>query len=347
MTSATPLRGRQATALVGAVLALTGCAFSAPDTSDLGVRRVGLDLAYTDDTLKVQVPPNIIVTFVPAAPDLIRAQVPGAEPFLPVDSPIVGSPQAPPPSVPVCPPAPEGAVPETPAAVAITAPPIAGTYLQRNDGTIKVLGAVPLTFPYPTTSRFVIRDVTTVDTPDPVSGVKVRRTTFVVEDQILPTFTIVSTYEYDTKQVNLVRRLITSGPTTTGFEPTPAVQVVAFGGQGTTWNAAGIDTDALNSLIVQGAIAAPEAVDVCGVLIDAQRVSTEENQADIANGSQSGTRTGMPNITHYAMQFGGLPVRREQHTTQVIRTEAGPVTIETDVVSTLMSVQPEPQVTPP
>jgi hypothetical protein len=57
---------------------------------------------------------------------------------------------------------------------------------------------------------------------------------------------------------------------------------------------------------------------------------------------QSGTRANQPTITNYAPQYGGLPVRREQHTSQVFRTDAGPLTLDTDVVSTLFAVEPLP-----
>lgn len=319
-----------------ASLALAGCGFQAPDRTTLGVQRVGLDLAYSDDALKVIVPPRIVVKYVPAAPQAILAAVPGAKPYLPAALPPSARPEPT-----ACPKAPQGSVPDQPAAVAITTPPAAGTYLQRNVGTIKVGGATPLTFDYPAISRVVIRDVKSEDVVDPSYG-KERQTSFVMEDQILPTFKIISTYQYNPRQLNLLKRDTVSGSTTTNFNPTPAVEVLAFTGPGTSWTGAGLDTVTLKSLTVQGSITAPEPIDVCGVLIDAERVSTDEKQVDVLNGNQSGTRTGQPAITHYANQFGGLPVRREQHTSQVVRTGAGPVTLETDVVSTLMSVRPLP-----
>lgn len=342
MIPAHPARSRRlarATALVSAMLTLTGCGWNSPSKTELGIRRIGLDLAYSDEALRVKVPPRILVKYVPAPPAALIARVPGAATYLPDDQP---PPHVPAPKEPLaCPKAPAGAVPEEPAAVAITSPPVAGTYLQRNVGTIKVSGSPPLTFTYPEISELVIRDVKTQEVVDPSLG-RILKTTFVAEDRVLPTYKIVSKYEYDTKQVNLLERSIISGATTTTFHPSAGVEVVSFGGPGATWDAAGVDTDARNTLVVQGSIAQPEVVDVCGMLVDSQKVSTDENQVDVANASKSGSRAGMPIVTHYAMQFGGLPVRRDQHTTQVIRTDAGPVTVDTDVVSTLMSIHPLP-----
>ena len=65
-------------------------------------------------------------------------------------------------------------------------------------------------------------------------------------------------------------------------------------------------------------------------------------QVDVDSRQQSGTRAGEPTITNYAPQYGGLPVRREQHTSQVIHTDAGPITLDIDVVGTLFSVKPFP-----
>jgi hypothetical protein len=338
MTARRRTRSARIVAAGLATLVLAGCSFSAPDKTSLGVRRVGLDLAYSDNDLKVAVPPRIILKYVPAPPAAILAALPSASAYLPPPTPT-----AVPPVVPPCPKAPAGSVPEQAATVAITTAPVAGTYLQRNVGTIKVSGTTPLTFQYPEVSQFVIRNVKTEIVTDPSYG-RESHTTFVVEDQITPTFKIVSSYLYDPRQLTLLRRDTISGATITTFRPTPGVEVLAFTGQGGSWTGTGIDTVTLDTMTVQGSIAAPEAVDVCGTLIDAERVSTDEKQVDVANRSQSGTRVGQPSITHYATQFGGLPVRREQHTSQVVRTEKGPVTLETDVVSTMMSVQPVPRV---
>jgi hypothetical protein len=331
------VRRRRSLALTMALIALvaSGCGFNRPDPTQLGVRRLGLDLAYSDDSLKVKVPPQVIVKYVPAPPGSISALVPGAAAYLPPSNPAIAAP------TPTCPKAPPGALPAQVAEVAITRPPVAGTYLQHNVGTIKVSGTVPLTFPYPSMSRVIIKDVRAVDTTDEV-GTKTHQTTFTLEDEILPTYRIVSSYAYDTKQLNLVSRTVISGKASTSFRPAPPVEVVAFTGPGSSWDSAGVDTDTYTTLAVQGSIGKPEPVDVCGQLIDTQRISTDENQVDVADGTQSGTRSGQPAITNYALQLGGLPLRREQHTSQVVKTDNGPVTFTTDVVSTLMTVHPAP-----
>lgn len=313
---------------IGAALALlSGCA--APDRTVLGARRVGLDLAYSDDALKVPIPPRIITQYFPALPEELAAAFPG---FNPVKVTPVPGPFA-------CPKAPADAVPEDPATVAFATKPVLGTYLSHNVGTIKLNGAIPITVPYPIYSKLIVRDVSTKDTTVPVTGT-IRTTTFVIEDQILPNYKIISTYTYDARVLNLVERDTDINGAKTTFVPSPAVEVFAFAGPGATWNSAGIDTATSNSLAVSGSIAATEPVDVCGAMIDAQKASTNEMQVDARTGNQSGTRTGKPTITHWATQYGGLQIRRETHSSQVVQTQSGPISIDTDVVSTLMSIRP-------
>jgi hypothetical protein len=320
-----------------AVVTLAGCSSGRPQRTVIGVRKVALAMAFSDQALKTVVPPRIVVTYVPAPPEAIVAALPEAAPYIPPAPPAATAPPKPP--TPACPKAAPGGPLPDPAPVALTKPPVAGTYVQQNKGTIKLNGAVPLSLPYPTFSLVIIRDIAVADVFDPVYGT-VRTTSFTLEDQILPTIKTVSRYEYNATQMNLVQRDVVNGAATTRLKPTPAVEVLAFTGPNTSWNAAGLDTSTATALSVQGTIAPNEAVDLCGKLVDTLRVSTDEHQVNATTGEQSGSRAGTPTVTSYATQLGGLPVRRELHTTQIASTDAGPVSFDTDVVSTFTSTTP-------
>jgi hypothetical protein len=311
-----------------ALVLLAGCAH-APNRNVLGARRVGLDLAYSDENLKL--PPRVIAQIIPALPDDLSAAFPGIDKFLPKAPPAI-NPFA-------CPKAPADAVPEDPATVAFAIRPVPGTYLVHNVGKFTLNGPLPITIPYPGYSKLVIKDVVVRDVPDPVYT-SIRHVSYTVEEQILPTYTVSSFYDYDNKVLNLVKRVANLNGTLTTFVPTPAVEVFAFSGPGGTWNGAGIDTDTTEGLVVSGSIAATEPVDVCGQMIDAQKASTNEIEVNLRDGTQSGSRAASPTITHWATQYGGLPIRHEVHGSQVVQSDAGPVSVNIDVVSTLMSIKP-------
>jgi hypothetical protein len=319
-------------ALVLATSLLSACGAGQPEKSSIGVRKVALGLAYSDKDLKVDLPPEVIIRYLPALPDDIAAAFPGTRPLLPPNNPF---------GIFTCTPAAADAPVSDVAPSAITTPPKEGTYLVQNKGTLKIGGAIPITLPYPPFTKLVIRGVKVEDVDDIYAG-SVRKTTFIAEDQILPNFKVVSTLQYDNGELSLLQRETVNDGASTFFAPTPAVEVFRFTGPGGSWQSAGIDVATENALVVQGKIGPREAIDVCGRVVDSLPVSTDEQQVDLANIQQSGTRAGQPTITNYAPQFGGLPVRREQHTTQVFRTDAGPLTLDTDVVSTLMSVEPLP-----
>jgi hypothetical protein len=330
---------RRVVAVAVALALLAGCSHSRPKKTVIGVRKVALAMAFSDQALKTKVPPRIVVNLIPAPPEAIVAALPEAAAYMPPPSPTIPAPPKPPAAA--CPKAPTSPLPD-PAPVAISTPPVAGTYLQQNKGTIKINGAVPLTLPYPTFSTIEIRDITAEDVFDPAALATVRKTSFTLEDQILPTTKIVSRYQYDALQVNLISREVVSGKQVTRVVTTPAVEVLGFGGPNSTWTSAGIDVSTATALSVQGSVVSQEPVDVCGKLVGTLRVSTDEQQVNGTTGEQSGTRAGTPTITNYATQLGGLPIRREQHTSQVVSTDAGPVSFDTDVVSTLVSTAPRP-----
>lgn len=317
---------------------VAGCSSNAPQTL-IGVRGVSLSLAFKDETLTPPVPTRVIVTLLPATPEAIRAVVPE---YSPPAAPRLTTP--PPIAVPeLCPKAPEGAAAELPADVAITKPPREGVYYKLNIGTLRIEGGViPLSLPYPPFTKVTISHVARSTKSDPYNG-----TTGVVnfesEEQIIPTLSVHSYYTYDNAQLNLVREEVVNDGKITPFQPTPALEVLAFTGPGNTWNAAAIDTASSEAATVRGSIDANrELVDVCGTVVDTLKVSTEEQRLSLSTGSSEGSDNGKPILQNYALQYGGLVVRREEHSTRIINVNGARVILYTDVVGKLLSIAPVP-----
>jgi hypothetical protein len=240
-----------------------------------------------------------------------------------------------------CPTAPEGAAPDQPAAVAITRPPTEGQYLKQNTGTIRIEGGIiPLTLPYPPFTLLKISNVKTQERSDTYRGAVIT-TTFETEEQITSALSIRSYYSYDHAQLNLVREEVINDGKVTAFQPTPALNVLPFTGQGATWNAAAIDTSTSEAATIRGAIDAQrQIIDVCGEVIDTLKVSTDEQRLSLAGGSTSGSDSGKPIVQNYALHFGGLVLRREEHSTRVINVNGARVIVYTNVVSRLLSTEP-------
>ncbi len=314
--------------LVAVGLLMSGCAGSDAPKTLIGVRKVALDLAFKDQSVVTPLPPRIVVTLIPATNADIMRFNPGIKlPPEPAFNPFA------------CASAGPDARPEQVASVAIIKPPKPGTYLYKNTGTLTIEGAIALTLPYPPISKMVISKVQSEVTTSPYYG-DVNVTTFEVENQITPTISTIEKLSYDFDSLDLVQRTLVNGDDRTVFTPQPAITVMSFGGQGATFQGAAIDPATLNSLVVQGTIPGKEAVDACGKVIDTYVGETTEREVNISAVSTSGTETNEPTRTNYALQLGGLVVKRDSHTTQIIRTDAGTAIVTIDVVSTLINVDP-------
>jgi hypothetical protein len=331
------LRRPSATAQRTAVLLLvvlalftSSCGGSAAEKTEIGVDKVALSLAFKDDSVVKPIPPKVIVTLVPFTNADIARIVPGVKLPREVTSPFA------------CIPAPKDERPTQVASVAITAAPKPGTYLMSNKGTLEVsAGTLNLKVNYPPVTKMIIRNIKKEAT-DVVYFGKVNVTSFEVENQITPLLRIVDKYAFDTDSLDLVQRTFVNDKTESVFTPNPTVNVFGFGGQGSTFQGAGVDVSTLSAMVVNGTVPAKVAVDACGHVVDTYEADTTEQLLNVNDLSTSGTNTNQPTKTYYATALGGLVVKRETHSTQTIASGGGTATVKMDVTSTLINTEPLP-----
>jgi hypothetical protein len=324
------MRSRAIAGALALFLVASACGPNHAPRTLIGVRKVSLSVAFSDESLKP--PPHVVDAPLVLLPlgglDVVKIALP------PLKLP----------SALLCPTAAEGATPDQPATSNIVRPPTAGTYLKRNVGTIKVTGAIPIALPYPPITQVVVGHVETVVANDLYYG-KEPITTFESEEVLAPGLSVKDYYSYNPRELDLVKEeVITNGEVTT-FTPTPALEVLPFTGPGNTWATAAADPDTKTTATVQGDIAgARQLIDVCGTIVDTLAVSTTETRAALADQAVSGSgnpdHPNAPIVQNYAPQFGGLVVRREEHSQRTLKTDTAPVTLQIDVVSTLMSIKP-------
>ncbi|MDP1793284.1 MAG: transglutaminase domain-containing protein [Acidimicrobiales bacterium] len=320
---------RPATLLM-VVLALftSGCSGSDAEKTEIGVNKVALSLAFKDQSVVKPIPPKVIVTLVPFTNADIAKLTPGVRLPREFTSPFA------------CTPAPKDERPTEVASVAITKPPKPGTYLMSNKGALEVASAtVTLKLNYPPISKMIIRNIKK-ETIDVIYYGKVNVTSFEVENQITPLLSIIDKYAYDTDSLDLVERTFVNDKVRSTFTPQPTVNVFGFGGQGSTYQGAGVDVSTLSAMVVNGTVPAKVAVDACGKVLDTYQADTTEQVLNVNEVSTSGTNTNQPTKTYYATQLGGLVVKREAHTTQTIASGGGTATVKIDVVSTLINTEP-------
>ena len=313
--------------LVVVALTMSACGGSGAPTSLIGVRKVALDLTFKDEKFAKPLPTRVVVTYIPAPDDLIARLNPGLH-FTPPRLPSFACTHAGP-----------SEVPSEVATSGIPHPPEPGTYLYSNVGTIDIQGAVSLKLPYPPVNKVVVSDVKQAIADNPLFGPSAT-TTFKVDQQLTGTLSIIDTLSYDKTALSLVKREIKSGGSTSTLAPNPPVTIMSFDGSGATFQGAGVDVANMSALIVQGSVGAKQVVDACGTLIDTYPATTTEQELDVTSVSTNGTQTNKPTHTNYALQLGGIVVKRESHTQQVIKTDAGAGVVNIDVVSTLINPEP-------
>ena len=328
--------------LLLATLLTTGCSVDAPPL-ELGVKRVALSLAFAEEELAEPVAPRVLYELVPAPPELIAApDVPYVAPSFEL------------PSFLACQPAPEGAPLGAAVERVAAAPPVAGTYLRRNTGTIHIEGGVvPIDLPYPPLSTWVHGEPTEVSvTPTPVAGNSFQVPTepapadeYEVVKTLTPDFTITDRLRRTPTAIELVSRVTNANGTESTFTPEPPIIVHQFDVEGTQWTSAGMDTATGTAMLFEGTIEAREIVDVCGTIVDTYRVTFVEQVVNLRTGEVSGSQPNVPNAYNIAPQLGGLIVREDVHSTLTARepNSGATVLVQMDYVSTLASPDPIPK----
>ena len=356
-----------ALALASTITGLGACGAGSGRSFEIGLRRIAVDLAYTDEA---KLPPPIVVTKeeIIAAPPPIS--VPGfvtqIAPEIVRASPPATVRPTPPAPTPACPKAAADARPRLPVRVFVTDPPKMGVFPTRVDGTVALASTIgTLKFPLPTVGAFQIRNVQQTSVQDTTNG----PTTIISYDVIEPTLdggSMVTTYQSTnspSSSQGQVQRTATVGPQPLGeldlvsqvikspgkpdsrFDPKPAVIIMSFkSGEGTSWNSAGIDQATGTSMVVQGSIEKREVLDVCGTLYDTYKVTSSERVTNLQSGYSSMTAQGNPNIYNVATQLGGLFISRTVHTAAQAPSSsgAGTTTITLDYTSIVTTADPAP-----
>jgi hypothetical protein len=351
-------RRRLAVALTLTVVLTSACAATPTDELRISIRRVALSLAFEDDDKAQPVAPERIIEIIPAPAELVASR--DLEPFrTPTDRPLDDDETVDQRGRPVCRPAPEGTALQEVVSVSIDAPPKPGWYRRHNQGKLTITGGpIPLTLPFPRVTIMEVRDVKEVERPDvnqkagdaarqapPVAdAVSAMRTTTVTQFTVaheIATITLTDTYEYDGDGLRLVQRTTKTAAATAVFTPTPQITLVTLGDFGGDWSEGGSDRESRTAMVVQGEIAAQEAVDVCGTLVDTLRFENDEQTVNLSTQETSGTGD-VPNTYNIAPQHGGLIVQEEKHFTQVATVDDAKLVIDWDYVSTLGNLDPYP-----
>jgi hypothetical protein len=331
-------RHRLCILLVAIALVAAGCGRGGDDDPlAIGVRRVPLNLVFAKEELKQPVAPEVIVRLLPpieglgGAADLNKFRGPPKFSLFPP-----------------CPEAPAGAGPLKPVLFAALFPPEVGSYARHNKGTIKINGAIPLTFPFPPVSRWDIPKTTRIVTPAAYSEIDPDAAPTVtyewdVHKVLAPGFEQIDSLRLLADRIELFKRVTVTQGVPQEFNPSPPVRIYTFGDEGSYIASAGVDTVTNTSMAVEGNVERRENVDVCGQVIDTWRVTLTEIMVNLDTGETTGTNPqGERNVYNFANQYGGIVVREDLHYTQTTKAPDGtPVVLEFDYVSTLDDVKPK------
>jgi hypothetical protein len=330
------------------VLVSGACVGHHEDPLAIGVKRIALNLAFSDEAKAVPLPPEQVIVQIPVDQSVVLPP----EIVLPArPKPVTRQPVVPPPTK--CPAAAPDTFPSEPVTIFARGAPKAGVYTLHNEGTITLgIGAFSLPLPYPRRSTVEIRNVVVQDAvaggealPPAVralAGIS-PVVTFDAFKTVSPELAILNSYRYDEAKLTLTKRVILTPSETTTFQPTPDITFMQFGkGEADSWSSAGIDQPHNLGMVVQGKIDNREFVDLCGKVYDAFHVTSNENVADLASGGTSGTDVAKPNIYWFANQLGALIIKEEGHFTQTIRVQGNIASLKFDYTSTMDSVDPTP-----
>jgi len=317
---------------VALALVASACGGGGDERFNFSVKELSLDLVFSEEELKVPVPPRIIVEHLPAPPEA-RVEV-GLPPI---------EREAVEPLYPPCPEAVDGAIPEKRVAFLFDDPPLVGRYTRHNTGSLKLSGgAVNLSFPFPPRSTWVIPATEQV-TMTSALGTETQVWEWDVEKRLFPGYTIVERMRLTAEALQLVKRTTITESGEEVFAPSPVIDVYRFLATGESWQSAGVDTETNTAMLWEALVEDREVIDVCGSLIDTWRFSVRSTMVNLTTGAVSGTVQGKRDIYNIAPQYFGQIVREELYQQQSTRTEDGiPLVLDVEYVSTSDGVEPRP-----
>jgi hypothetical protein len=295
---------------------------------DISAKRENLDLAYRNEKLAKK--PATVIELLDDAPP-----VPG----LPSSAATIAVPRASfrlPPPDPPCRSAPADVPASSQTTSSATAAPPVGSYPAHQVGTFAIkAGTFDLKGPVAPETEIQIRNV--VDDSSVDSSGKTQPN--IAFDEVVPGFNAptVTTYKITATELQLVK--IVTGDDT--FAPTPSITIMKFADAvGTSWTSAGVDVDTTEAMTVQGTIEARERVDLCGTVVEAYRISSDERRVNTQTGYSYETDSAQPKIYDIATQAGALTIRiREKSTTSFVA-NGTPGTVDLDYTRTLNAVRP-------
>lgn len=338
---------RRLAAALSMLVLTASCSGSSQSVGEIGIRRIALDLAFSDPALAEPVSPRTIIERIPAPPGLTVDNL-----FLP---PAKRSPSStdrrpadrePEPSD--CPAPGPLAAPDLPVGHKVAFPAAFGVYSVGNEGRTTVIGGVtPVVVPFPSTSALLVRPGVAPPSPGVLGTLSPapRTAVYEVERRLADSYAVIETLELTDTAIRLLRRTTRTAAGETVLTPDPPVDVYQFQVQGHSWRSAGLDMERGVSMVYEATIAEREILAVCDVLVDTYRVEVNERLVDLTDGRVTGTSSGEVTTFNIAPQLGGLLVREEVHSFGNSRDAATgtPVTIELDYVSVLTTLEPKPE----
>ena len=356
-------------------LALSACGFNTGRGFQVGVKQVGVNLAFANGSLLttriVHLPPVPAPSYGSFLATIGRyvgagnGSAAGAGTKSSAGAPLVTNRF---PAGPSCPKASPSARPDVPLQVYVSKAPATGLYTEHNTGKFTIIeNGLPLSGTYPQQGEFSIQNVKVTQSSDAVNGTVTNLYYDLVEQGVdgsqttttylaqlvngsLPNRAQVEagTGPGTTGQLDLVKQVTVNSQGTSTFAPSSPVEIMAMTtGVGASWNSAGVDTASGTAMEVSGKITAVDHVDLCGHLVEAYRVVSNEQVSNPRSKFASSTSTNDPNVYEIAPQFGGLFVSEHIDTTTNIpsSSSSGSVSANTTVVelnytSTLDSVNP-------
>jgi len=333
----TKLRLAAAAGAAVATLVLAACGSGNQDVQ-IGLERQGANLAFSDPALNPR--PKTVFVYVPATSGAAAALL------TPLSYPTSASAeesQSGGPfvyrSAPPCPKAPPGATPSQRASMSIEVAPLAGNYGTHNQGTFDYSSSTyKLKGPYPPATNMSIKNVKrTVTSSSSGDTVTIA---WDVTLQGLAGSTTTTSYQATPSELDLVKQVVTTQAGSSTFAPASPVEIMGFGGLGSTWTSEGVDPKTGTVMKVSGEVAAEEAVDVCGTRYDSYKVVSNEQVINIIDGTQSQTSASDPNIYWVATELGGVFLAEHIDESESFPSGSGTATLTVDETSTLDSVKP-------